>query len=241
MALTLANLETRLKFICQDSNASSTAQTNRYNALADADVELSAIRGFWRVKSFAYTSSSSPAMTAGSATLAASTGSLTDFESPFRLYYRENGQVRDVAFVSDSEWLDRSDTTQSDYPSFARLTQSGSTKTIQLDRLLSSTFVSSIATLTLEYWISITRLASSSDESILPDTLRHHIVPLAGLFYARAQGDAVLAKELEGDAERAREAVLRFDIQRLSRPRQIRPQAAYAPSDSGDTSTDYNH
>ena len=94
--------------------------------------------------------------------------------------------------------------------------------------------------MTLEYWISITRLAAAGDESILPDSLRHHIVPLAGVFYARAQGDASLATQLLADAERAKEAVLKFDILRLSRPRQIRPQAAYAPSDASDLSTDYN-
>lgn len=236
MGLTLTNLDTRLGFLVGDSLSGS--QANRYNAIADADVELSSIKGFWRVRSHDYTTVSSPSMAANSYQL--STPTSPNFEEPYRLYYRESGIVRDVRFISRAEWLERSDTARADYPSFATLVQTATTKRIDLNCLLSSAFVANITTLYLEYFIEVTRLASGSDESILPNNLRHYIVPLAGYFFARAQGDNALADRLREDGERAREAVLRYDAEHLSRPRQIRPINSYAASDSDGMTQDYN-
>lgn len=235
MPLTLGNLDTRFQFLVGDT--SSGSQTNRYNALADADVELSSIKGFWRVRSHAYTTSSSPAMAAGDTRLSVPTSPA--FELPYRLYYRESGIVKDVLFKSRSEWLELSDTSQSDYPRWACLVQTASGKSIDLDRQLSAAFISNIATLTLEYFIEITRLSASGNESILPDSLRHHILPVAAVFYGTAQGDGNLVERMRPEAERAREAVLRFDIEQTARPRQIRPMDSYAPADMASTGTDY--
>lgn len=233
--LTLGNLDTRFQQLVGD--ATSGEQTNRYNALADADVELSSIRGFWRQRAFTYTSASSPAMASGSYQLSVPTSPA--FESPYRLYYRDSGIVQDVMFKSRSEWLALSDTSQSDYPRWASMVQTASGMKIELDRKVSSTFISAIASLILEYWIQITRLAASGDESILPDSLRHHILPVAGVMYAAGQGDRELVALLTPLAELAREAVLRFDIEHTSRPRQVRPSMAYAPEDGDRETTDY--
>lgn len=227
MGLALSDLNTRLQDLVQDSSSASDAQ--RVRALADADVELSSIKGYWRVRSHDYTSSSSPAMTAGSNQL--TVPSSPAFEAPYRMYYRESGYVREVKFKSKSEWLELSNLSLSDYPRWACLVQTASSQRIDLDRLLSSDFVNSIGTLTLDYFIGITRLSASGDESILPDSLREHIVPIAARKFALSQGDRNLANDLKEDAERAREAVLRWDIEHISRPRQIRTSGAYSPSD----------
>lgn len=235
MGLTLGNLDTRFQQLVGDS--SSTNQTARYNAIADADVELSAIHGFWGVRSHTYTTTSSPSMASSSYQLAAPTSPA--LESPYRLYYRESGIVKDVAFKSRAEWLEMSDTSQEDYPRWASLVQTSSGKQIELDRKLSSAFVANIASLVLEYFIEITRMTASGNESILPDSLRHHILPIAAVFYGTSQGDHVLVDQMRQEAERAREAVLRYDIEHLARARQVRPSPAYAPSDEGISGGDY--
>lgn len=227
-----------LGFLVGDTQSGSV--TDRKRAVNDGYVELCALaaKAYWRVRSHDYTSSSSPAMTAGSHQLSVPTSPA--FESPYRLYFRENGMVRDVPFISRSEWLDRSDTSQSGYPSNASLVQTASAKRIDLDVLLSSEFVSNIATLTLEYFIEVTRLSADADEPILPESLRHHILPVAGYLYALGQGDLALADRLKLDMELAKEAVRVFDVTHVARPRQIRPTTSYAPSDGDEVTTDYN-
>ena len=235
MGLTLSDLNTRLQDLVGDE--SSTSDAKRIRAIADASVELSSIKGYWRVRSHTYTTTSSPAMASNSYQLSVPTSPA--FEAVARLYYRESGLVRDVRVISRSEWLERSDIAQADYPSFASIVQTASAKRIDLNVMLSSAFVTNVAALELEYFIEITRLSAASDESILPDTLRHHIVALAGMFFARFQGDHQLANSLKEDAERAREAVLRFKIEHTNRPRQIRPITSYAPQDADVFTSDY--
>lgn len=235
MGLTLGNLDTRFKQIVGD--ATTTSETDRFQALADADVELSSIKGFWRVRGHDYTISSSPAMAANSYQLTVPTSPA--FESPYRLYYRESGVAKEVKVISRMEWLERSNLSIADYPRFACIFQTASGKRLDLDRLLSSAFVANIATLTLEYFIEITRLTTSAEESILPDSLRHHILPVAGVRYALGQGDLALADRLRPDAELAREAVLKFDIEHIGRPRQIRPLNSYGPQDGDEITSDY--
>ena len=228
MSLTLSDLDTRLGVLVGDT--SSGAQTNRRRAIADADVDLSAIRGYWRVRLHDYTSSSSPAMTANSNQLSVPTSPA--FEAPYRLFYRDNGLVHDVRVISYTEWLTRSDTSRADAPTWATVVQTASALRLDLDVQLSSTFVTQIGTLTLAYLAEITRMSSGSDTSVLPDSLRQHILPVAGYQYALSQGDLALARELKSDAELAREAVLRWDLDHLNRPRQLRPATSYAPADS---------
>lgn len=235
MGLTLANLNTRLQMLVGDTTSGEDA--NRVNALADADVELSSIKGHWRVRSHAYTTVSSPSMAADSYQL--NTPTSPAFDSPFRLYYRDSGIVKDVKIKSRSEWLALSDTSQSDYPRWFRVAQTASTTQLELDRKLSSAFVANIGTLTLEYYIAITRLSGTSDESILPDNLRLYIVPVAGHLYALGQGDVALADRLRVEAERARDAVRLYDLEFQARPRQIRPTGAYAPGDLETDTGDY--
>ena len=233
MGLTLGNLDTRFQLLVGDS--ASTNQTNRYNALADADMELSRIKGFWRLASHTYTTISSPSMSANSYQLSVP----TDLESPHRLYYRRNGIVQDVRGVSPTEWLELSDTSRADYPSVMRFMQTAGTKRIELNVLLSSDFVTTIASLPLEYWKTPTRLSASGDESILPDSLRHHILPMAAWFYGLAQHDPLLVTTLRPEMERAKAEVLKFDLEHVSRARQLRPVQGYAPEDDESLTSDY--
>ena len=217
-----------LGFLVGDTQSAS--ETDRKRIANDAYVELAGIKGWWRKRTGTYTSSSSPALTAAINIYTVP----SDFDSPYRLYYREAGGFIDVPFISDSEWLERSATrsTDSGDPAFARLVHDGSNIRIELDKPVSQQFIDRIGTLTLEYWIRITRLSGDSDAPILPANLRHHIVPVAGLKYAKAQGDQVLIESLKEDALKAREAVMRHDLTRTGRARQIRPRGRYYPQSS---------
>ena len=234
MGLSLGNLNTRLQFIIQDKGSASSLDTDRVNALADADVELSSIKGFWHVRSHDYTTTSAPAASANRQTLAVPPS--LAFEEPSVLYYRQNGAPRIVRFLGHRAWLLRSNTAaaQASYPRWAKVVQTASAKVLHLDRPLSSDFVSQIGTLTLDYFIEITRLSAPGDASLLPDSLRHHIVAYAALLWGLAQGDQLLVANMKVEAERAREAVLRYDIEHTSEPRQIRPMGGYEPQDAAE-------
>lgn len=223
-----------LGFLVGDIQTAS--ETDRKRITNDAYVELAGIKGWWRKRTGTYTSSSSPALTDGINIYNVP----SDFDNPFRLGYRQAGGWVDVPFISDSEWLERSATRSADKgdPEFARLVHDGTNIRIELDKPVSQQFIDRIGTLTLEYWIRITRLSSDSDAPILPANLRHHIVPVAGLKYAKAQGDSTLIQALQEDALKAREAVMRHDLTRTGRPRQIRPRGRYYPR-GGSRGRDY--
>lgn len=219
-------------FYVQDTDTSSAA--DRKKAANDAYVELASIRGKWRLGSTTYTSATSPALTADTATY-----NLPDnFDSHFRTYYREVGRYVDIEVVSDSEWLIRSATRTSDSgdPKSARIKQTSSTQdAIEFSPAPSAGFVSRIGTITVEYWKEITRLVEDTDEPILPANLRHHIIPVGAYKYAIGQGDDSLINRLVTPQGRSRlslleeayAAVMRHDLTRTGRARKIRPAYNY--------------
>lgn len=218
-----------LGFLIGDT--SSGSETDRKRAVNDAYIELAGIKGFWRKRSFNYTSSSSPALAAGTQSYDTPTTTGAVFDSPYRLYYREAGYYVDVPFVADSVWLELSATRSTDAqdPRRARLIQNSDGTEIELSYPISSSFIDRIGTLTLEYWIRLVHLSADGDVPITPANLNHHIVKLAGYKFALGQSDFGLADRLKGDAELAKAQFFRHDLTRTGRPRQIRPSSAYAP------------
>ena len=223
-----------LGFLVGDTQSGS--ETDRKNATNQAYVELGGIKGYWRKRSFDYTNASSPALVDGTRVYATPTTSGAVFDSPYRLYFRRSGRYIDVPILGDEEFLLRSTTQSSDKgePRFARLTQTTTTVTnLELDRAMDATFIAQIGTLTLEYFIRIVHLSGDTDQPILPGNLRQLILPVAGILYAQAQGDQALVASLRVDAERARAKVLKHDLTRTGRPRQLRPVGGYAPQRVG--------
>lgn len=211
-------------FYVGDTN--SLSETDRKRATNDAYVELASLKGFWRLRTTDYTSSSSPALVSGTYQY----NLPSDFSDVHRFYYRQSGRVVDVPVVSDAEWLERSDTATGNagYPKYIRLTQTSATQNqFEVSPRISAGFISSVGTLTLSYYIEITRLVNDTDEPILPANLRWHIVPVAAHKYAIAQGDTALASALRLEAEKAKVAVLKHDLTRTGRPRQLRPGYSY--------------
>lgn len=218
-----------------DVNARKNAVNMAYKELAGH------LKGYWRRRSFDYTSSSSPALTAGTRAYNTPTTSGAVFDSIARLGFRRSGVYADVPILGDAEWLEKSatDSSQTGDPQFARLVQTSSTTQIELNRPISSTFISSIGTLTLEYNIAIADLSGDTDTTVLPRNYVHLIIPLAAWWYAISQGDHNLANQLKPEAERARAAVLRHDLTRTGRPRQLRPSHSYTGSKGTSVSRDY--
>ena len=225
--ITLAELRTGTGVLVGDT--SSTAQTDIDRVVNESYIELANRRAYWRMRSTTIT------LTSG--TLAYDLPS--SFDSIFRLYYRQSGQYKDVEVVSDSQWLDVSATRAADagYPKYARITQTSATlNRVELTPPPSSGFISNVSsTLTLEYFIEITRLSSATDEPILPANLRHHIIYLAGYKYSLFQGDNNLADRLKPDAIFAKAEILKNDLTRTGRPRQLRPRGRYWPQQVGVT------
>ena len=202
----------------------------RYNAVNWAYVELAGhLKGYWRRRSFDYTSSSSPALTAGTRAYAVPTTAGAAFDTAGRLYYRSSGVMIDVPIIGDAEWLERSMTRSADagYPDYARIVQTASATQVELNRPVSQAFIDTIGTLTLEYFIAIAHLSAATDTTVLPRNYVHLIIPLAAWWYAISQGDHQLANQLKPEAERARAQVLRHDLTRTGRPRQLRPTYSY--------------
>lgn len=216
------------------SDAATSSDNDRKRAINDAYIELASIKGYWRLRTTTYTSSSSPALTSGTYQY----NLPSDFDDMFRVYFREAGRYVDIDVVSDSHWLELSAVRSTDAgdPRVARITQTSSTQNrIEFAPPVSQGFIDRIGTITLEYFIEITRLVGDTDEPILPANLRHHIVTLAGLKYATAQGDPVLIQALRPEAERTRLSVLKKDLTRTGRPRQLRPRTSYYPVGEGGT------
>lgn len=203
----------------------TTDTAGRQNAVNWAYLELAGIKGYWRRRSSEYTSSSSPALTAN--TRAYNVPS--DYNDPYRVYYRSSGQVIDVPILGDSQWLERSATRNADagYPQYARVVHNGSSFQVELNRPISQAFIDTIGTLTLEYGIRVAQLANATDQPILPPNLRPHILPLAAWKYLLTQGDDGAADRWKPEAERARAEVLKYDLTRTGRPRQLRPAYSY--------------
>src|SRR3990167_1783722 len=212
-----------LAFLIGDPSSGSVADRKR--AINDAYIDLASVAGFWRKRSTTIT------MTAETVAY----NLPDDFDRIFRLSYRETGRYLYIKVVSDSLWLEESATNAASAgtPEYARITQTSNTQNqVELTPPPSSQFVSSFSPITLEYFIEIVRLVSDTDEPILPANLRHHIVPVAGYKYALAQGDHNLANQLKADALFAKAAVLKHDLTRTGRPRQLRPVPGYWPQAS---------
>lgn len=232
------------------SDIGSGSATNRKRAVNDAYVDV-AIKAWWRKRSFDYTSASSPALTDGTRTYATPTTTGSVFDQPYRLGYRRSGAYIDVPILGDEEWLQRSLTASTDKgdPQYARLIRSSSTVQIELNRPISQNFINQIATLTLEYWIQIVRMSDDTDEPIVPANLRHHLVILGAERYAIGQGDRQLLtflREPRGSGKvslvaQAYESILKQDLTRTGRPRQLKPKLGYEPqmATSESLATDY--
>lgn len=214
----------------------------RKNAVNQAYVELAGlIKGYWRRRSFDYTGSSSPALTSGTRAYSVPTTSGAVFDTAGRLYYRESGVVVDVRLLGDAEWLERSATRSVDtgYPQYARIVQTSSATQIELNRGVNQAFIDTVTTLTLEYFIAIAHLSGDTDTTVLPRNRVHLILPLAAWWYAITQGDHQLANQLKPEAERARAEMLKHDLTRTGRPRQLRPAYSYTGSGTGRGRHDY--
>lgn len=251
MGLTLDDLAgtNGLGFLIGDTT--STSQADRYRRLNDAYLTKGCGRYFWCKRSFDYTPASTPALaTSGNRILYTPTASGSDFDRPYRLYYRQAGRPVDLELLEDDEWLQFSATRTADagYPEFARLAQDSTGIHLELNRPLSQGFIDSIATITLEYFIVPARMTASGNEPIVPDRLRPGLVTIAAYEYAMAQGDVALqasitrklGQSLTTAYEEACAAFRRHDLTRTGRSRVLRPRDSYAPSSwSGGGSEDY--
>lgn len=209
----------------------TTDANGRRNAANEAYSELAGlIKGYWRNREFAYTSSSTPALTAGTRAYNTPTTTGAVFEDAHRLYYRQAGRAQDVKLVGNSEWLELSATRSTDagYPASARIVRTSSAIRIELDKPISQPFLDLIGTLTLEYFIEVAFLVNDTDTTILPNDLALQIIPYAAWMYAMQQGDWSLVDHLEKRAIAAEAAVLKHDLTRTGRPRQVRPRKGYA-------------
>src|SRR3990167_3496472 len=77
---------------------STTDLPGRKNAINIAYVSLAGIKGYWRRRASAYTSSSSPALTAGTAAYNVP----SDYNDTYRLGYRESGRYVGVKIIGDA-------------------------------------------------------------------------------------------------------------------------------------------
>lgn len=208
----------------------TTSETDRKNAVNLAYHDLAGlIKGYWRRRSFDYTSSSTPSLTAGTRAYNVPTTSGAVFDEIGRLYYRESGSVRDVEILGDADWLARSATRSADagYPEYARIVQTSSAVQIELNRAVNQNFIDQIGTMTMEYFIAIADLSADTDTTVLPRNRVHLILPLAGWYYAIGQGDFALADRLAPESQRARATLLKHDLTRTGRPRQLKPTSNY--------------
>ena len=220
----------------------TTDVNGRKNAANEAYVELAGlIKGYWRNREFDYTSSSTPALTAVTRAYNVPTTSGAVFDTVHRLYYRSSGTFQDVPILGNSEWLERSATRSTDtgYPDYARIIQTSSATRIELNRPLNQAFIDSIGTLTLEYFIAIAQLVNDTDTTVLPRNLALQIIPYGAWIYAFTQSDWLLVDRLEKRKEEARAFVLKHDLTRTGRPRQLRPKYSYTGQRGRVVSRDY--
>lgn len=229
--LVLSDLRSGVAFLVQDSLTDSTTQDNIDRAINNAYIDLAGIRGFWRKRSTTIS-------------LTADTVAYNlpgDFSDIYRLYYRQSGKYYEVETIGDHQWLEVSATATTDAgtPRYSRVTQtSTSTNQIELTPPPSSSFVTTYSTLTIEYFIEISRLSSATDAPILPANLRHHILYPAAYEYALGQGDMALADRLRIKAEESKARILRHDLTRTGKARQLYPARGYW-QDSDLVSRDY--
>lgn len=220
-----SDVRTMVQFLTQDTRTDSTTQTDRDNCINNAYITLAGIRGFWRKRSTTIT------LTAGTVAYNAPDG----FSDIYRLYYRQSGLYYEVEVVNDARWLEVSatDTADAGTPRYARVTQTSATQNqIELTPPPSSSFISSNSTLTLEYFIEITRLTAATDELILPANLRHAVAYVAAYEYALGQGDFNLADRLKILAEEWKARVLKHDLTRTGKGRHLYPARGYWPDDA---------
>lgn len=220
----------------------TTDLSGRRNAVNWAYKELAGlIKGYWRRRSFDYTSSSTPFLVAGTRAYNVPATSGAVFDEIGRLYFRRSGVYADVPVLGDEEWLEKSATRSSDSgdPQFARLVQTSSATQIELNRPISQNFIDAIGTLTLEHYIAIAPLVNDTDTTVLPRNRVHLIIPLAAWWYAVSQGDHNLANQLKPEAKEAKVLILRHDLTRTGRPRQLRPKYSYTGMGRRQVSKDY--
>ena len=232
--LQLSDLRTQVQFLTGDIRTDTATTTDRDNCINNALIDLAGMKGYWRQRS------TTVSLTAGTVAYNAP----SDFDSIQRLYYRYNGVAYDIPFLSDSEWLERSATRSVDagHPRWARWTQTSLTQNqFELTPPPSSTFVTNVSsTLTCEYFIELVRLTAATDEVILPANLRHAVVYAAAHEYALGQSDFNLADRLERKMNEWKTRILRKDLTRTGRPRQLRPRGGYQAISSG-ASRDFDY
>jgi len=182
---------------------STASVARRKDATNDAYIELAAIKGYWRKRETTLTKSTTPALTDGVRIY----NLPSDFDEIYKAYYSQSGVPQPIIIIKDAEFLQRlrTGTTDKGYPSYARIVQSSLTqRRIEFQRAISQVFIDQIATITIEYFIQITRMVADTDAPMLPGNLRHHIKYLGANLYAIGQGDQVLINNTAVLAARAR-------------------------------------
>jgi hypothetical protein len=219
-----------------DEQSGSVTKRKLYSN--DAYVQLAGIRGYWRKRSYDYTSASTIPLVAGNYQFQLPTSPA--FDSVYRLYYLSNGRPRMVKILNDDQWLEQATIATGDTgdPAIARIVQTATQKQLELSPRISSNFLSSTGTLTLEYFIEITRLTADADEPILPENYRHYIKYLAAKLYAIGQGDTALVALLRengvtGEAEKGLYELQRHDLTRTGHSQGLRPRTSYLPGTMG--------
>ena len=224
--LQLSDVRTGVMFLTQDTRTDATTVADRDHCINNNYLWLNSIRAYWRKRSTTVTLVANQ--------VAYNLG--TDFSDIYRLYYRQSGVYYEVEVLGDEAWLEVSATatTDSGSPRFARVTQTSTTQNqIELTPPPSANFISATSsTLTLEYFIERTRLSGATDELILPATLRHYVEYGAAYEYCLGQGDLTLADRLKEKAEESKALVMKHDLTRTGKARQLRPVAGYYPDDS---------
>ena len=222
----LAEIRTGVMFLTQDILTGAAVVIDRDHCINNAYLWLNSVRAFWRKRSTTIT------LVAGQVAY----DLLAGFSDIYRLYYRRSGIYYEVEVLGDEAWLEVSatQTTDAGDPRYARVTQTSATQNqIELTPPPSSNFISAVSsTLTLEYFIELTRLTGATDELILPANLRHYVEYAAAYEYCLGQGDLTLADRLKVKMEESKALVMKHDLTRTGKARQLRPVAGYYPDDS---------
>lgn len=208
----------------------SSSVIDRKNAVNRAHKDLAGlIKGYWRRRTFEYTSSSTPALTALERTYNVPTPTGSVFDSPARLYYRDSGRTIDVPFKTDSVWLSLSATRDADagYPDYVRLIQTATAVRIELNRPLIQSFIDNIGTLVFEYNIAVANMVADTDLTLLPRNYVHRILPVAAHLYGISQSDWELVDRMKKESDLAMADLRRHDLTRTGRARHIKPSHNY--------------
>lgn len=163
-----------------------------------------------------------------------------DDDTPVTIFYRNSANQRTVLDpLDDSEWDKQEDLDEGDIEAFHITKKSGAWR-ILFTFVPDSNFISSYAPLKMEYDTKWVELSADADIPGIPTSHHQLLVYRSNEIVCGIMGDTDLAAYWKSKADKEQGLLNKKQVQRLGRPKRVRPRSALTATGRPRERMDYN-